>query len=101
MAIEVNKQGPLRYAVLYRINEAVFYDKTRPPQIDPMPDDEPYTITSEDRIDLLSSRKYGGISSYGWIILLRNQLRDWPNDFVPGSLIYIPTLTGLKQRGII
>lgn len=100
MDIQLNRNGPLRYADLYKINEATFWDKTRPPNIDADPTDEPYKITSEDRIDLLAFRKYG-IAEYGWIILLRNNLRLYPNDLIPGITIYIPAISSLKARGII
>lgn len=100
MSIEFNPQGPLSKATLYQINEAVFWDKTRPPNIDPQDDDEDYYIKIEDRIDLLAFDKLGN-EARGWIILLRNNMRLWPNDFVPGVKIKIPTLDSLRKRGII
>lgn len=101
MAIEFNKTGPLRYAALKQINEAVFWDKTRPPAIDPAPDDQAYTIRKIDRIDLLSSRNYAGNPALGWVILERNNMRLYPNDFVPGKVIYIPTIASLQSRKIV
>jgi len=101
MAIEFNKTGPLRYATLRKINEVTFWDKTRPPKIDPEADDEPYTLRSRDRIDLLSSQKYSGNAAMGWVILERNNMRLYPNDFVPGKVIYIPTLDSLRRRKIV
>lgn len=100
MSIEYNDQGPLRTAALKQIAESVFWDKTRPPAILAQPDDAPYVVRIGDRIDLLAFDKLAN-SAYGWIILLRNELRLYPNDFVPGMTIMIPTVTSLKKRGII
>src|SRR5579859_4309880 len=100
MAIEFNQSGPLKYAILMQINEAIFWDKTRPPIINPSDDDERHTVTTSDRLDLLAFQKLGD-SAYGWIILLRNDLRLVPNDLVPGQTIFIPTLDSLRRRGII
>ncbi len=101
MAIEFNKTGPLRYATLRKINEVTFWDKTFPPKIDPEPDDEPHVIKQTDRIDLLSSRTYSGNEALGWVILERNNMRLWPNDFVPGKVIFLPTMDSLRRRKIV
>ena len=37
----------------------------------------------------------------GWVILERNNLRLVPNDLVPGRTLYIPSIDGLKERGIL
>lgn len=100
MEIELNRSGPLRYADLYRINETTFWDKTRPPEVLAASDDEAYKITSEDRLDLLAFRKYG-VAEYGWIILLRNNMRLYPNDLIPGTTIYLPSIKSLRDRKII
>jgi hypothetical protein len=100
MGVEFNPNGPLKYSKLYSINEASFWDKTRPPAIDAQDTDQPYRIKSEDRLDLLAAQAYGR-SEYGWIILIRNGMRLYPNDFVPGKLIYLPTLASLRTRGIV
>ncbi len=34
--VKRNPVGPLRFAELVRINEALFFDKTRPPAIEPL-----------------------------------------------------------------
>lgn len=100
MAVELNSNGPLKNATLYQISETTFWDKTRPPAIVSDPTDEAYTIKIDDRLDLLAFQKYGD-SAYGWVILLRNNMRLWPDDFVPGIKIYFPTVQSLKDRRII
>lgn len=100
MSIEYNAQGQLKTAALKQIDETVFWDKTRPTEIQPAADDVPYTIRIGDRLDLLAFDKLQD-ASRGWIILLRNNIRLWPNDFVPGVTIYIPTLASLSKQGIV
>lgn len=100
MAIVFNTSGPLKYASMVQINEAVFWDKTRPPIISPQDDDERYLVKSYDRLDLIAFKKLGD-PTRGWIILVRNNLSLIPNDLVPGSYIYIPTLTSLQENNII
>jgi len=100
MAIEFNEAGPLKYANLVQIKECTFWDKTRPPKVLPMDDDQSYTVKIGDRLDLIAFQKLGD-SARGWIILLRNNLRLIPNDMVPGATIFIPTLTSLTNRGLI
>lgn len=100
MAIIYNRDGPLRYATLFQINECLFYDKTRPPTIEPQDDDEDYLVKIEDRLDLIASRKLGN-ENYGWIIMLRNNLRLMPDDLLPGMTLKIPSRDGLSRRGIV
>lgn len=100
MAIERNPAGPTSRAALYKIDDVTFWDKTRPPDILPQADDEPYLVKIGDRLDLLAFTKLGD-SDRGWIIMLRNDLRLMPNDLVPGIKIMIPTYDSLRKRGII
>lgn len=100
MAIMFNRDGPLRYATLFQINECLFYDKTRPPIIDARDDDEDYLVRIGDRLDLIASRRLGN-ENLGWVIMLRNDLRLMPNDLVPGITIKIPSRDSLSRRGIV
>jgi hypothetical protein len=100
VAISRNPLGPLPYAGLYQINDVIWFDKTRPPTIDPQDDDEIYTVTNFDRLDLLAFNKLGN-SQLAWVILLRNNFRLAPNDFVPGMQISIPSRASLQRRGIV
>lgn len=100
MAVTRNPLGPLIYAALHQINDVIWFDKTRPPTIDPQDDDEVYTVTNYDRVDLIASNRLGS-EQLSWVILLRNNLRLVPNDFVPGMKIFIPSRDSLQRRGII
>jgi hypothetical protein len=100
MSIIFNPAGPLKYAGLFQINEATFWDKTRPPVINPQDDDELYLVKNNDRLDLIAAKKLND-PARGWVILRRNNLSLIPNDLVPGSYIYIPTITSLQENNII
>lgn len=100
MAVTRNPLGPLIDATLHQINDVIWFDKTRPPSIDPQDDDEIYTVKSFDRLDLIASNRLGS-EQLGWVILLRNDLRLAPNDLVPGMKLFIPSRDGLQRRGII
>ena len=100
MAVTRNPQGPLIYSTLHQINEAIWFDKTRPPTIDPQDDDEIYMVTNHDRIDLIAANRLGS-EQMGWVILLRNNMRLAPNDLVPGMKIFIPSRDSLQRRGIV
>jgi len=111
MSLRRNPDGPLRNSVLKQIGDpdgVVFFDRTTPPAVKAQSDDATYIIEMEDRHDLLAHRKLTN-SQYGWVIMERNNdidpeeidMRLWPNDFVPGQTISIPTLRGLEDRGIV
>lgn len=99
MGAKRNPTGPLTTAVLYQINECIFWGRTRPKTIDPMDDDEIYTVRNFDRLDLIASNRLGDAQLW-WVILLRNDLRLVPNDLVPGMQIFIPSRQSLRSRGI-
>lgn len=110
MGVRRNKLGPLRHADLFQIGDpegVVFWDRTLPPDIKPLTTDESYTIQSRDRHDLLAHRRLGS-SQLGWAIMERNKdidpeeidMRLWPNDFVPGRTIKLPSRRSLDDRGI-
>ena len=110
MAVRRNSQSPLRNATLVQFGVSdgvVFWDRTFPPPIEPLDTDEDYIVQMRDRHDLLSFRKLGS-SQLGWAIMERNNdivpeevdMRLWPNDFVPGLKIKIPTRVSLRDRGI-
>ena len=98
-------QGPLRSATLILFDDVLFWDKTRPLPVKASDDDEDYLIKSFDRYDFLSSR-FLGTSRAGHNIMLRNEtdaepMRLWPNHFVPGRRIQIPTRDGLRDSGAL
>lgn len=111
MGVRRNPQGPLRHAELvqFGINDGVvFWDRTLPPPVEALDTDEDYIIEIGDRHDLLAFRKVGS-SHLCWAIMERNRdiepeeidMRLWPNDFVPGRTIKIPTRDSLTRRGVI
>jgi hypothetical protein len=100
-----NPKGPLRSATLILFKDVLFWDKTRPIPVPPRDDDEDYLIKSADRYEFLSAR-FLGTSRAGHNIMLRNEtdadpMRLWPNDFVPGRRIQIPTRDGLRDSGAL
>jgi hypothetical protein len=100
MALTKNPLGPLPYAALYQINDVIWFDKTRPVDIDPEDDDEALVVTNSDRLDLIAFNRLGS-AQLGWVILHRNNMRLAPNDLVPGMKIYIPSRASLQRRGIL
>lgn len=100
MAFRRNTQGPLLHADLMKIDNVFFLDKTRPPPITARVDDGDYICTDRDRHDLVAFRKVQS-SQLGWAIMERNNIRLWPNDWVPGVSIKIPTRASLESRGVI
>lgn len=111
MGVRRHPLGPLQNATLTQIgvdDAVVFWDRTFPPNIDPLDTDETYIVQMGDRHDLLANRKVKS-SHLGWAIMERNRdiepeeidMRLWPNDFVPGRAIKIPTRLSLSARGVI
>jgi hypothetical protein len=107
MGTRRNVRGPLLHAQLVQIGEVVFWDRTLPPNVDPVDTDEPYTVEMGDRHDLLAARKIQS-SQWGWIVMERNRseedgeidMRLWPNDFVPGATIMLPANDSIVGRGV-
>lgn len=110
MGVRRNSNGPLRHSTLTQIgsvDSTTFWDRTAPPPIEPLDTDETYVVQMADRVDLLAFRKVGS-SQLGWAIMERNSdivpeevdMRLWPNDFVPGRPIKIPSRVSLRDRGI-
>lgn len=100
-----NPVGPLRFSLLREIEECRWWDKTRPPVVAPRDDDHDYLIQIDDPLDALALEELDD-DALGHIIMLRNDSDDytcrlWPNDFVPGRTIQIPTRSSLERRGII
>lgn len=100
MGLSRNPSGPLRNAILSRLDEVIFFSPTIPPDIDPEDSDISYIVKIGDRLDLLAARTLRD-AQLGWVILHRNDLRLAPNDLVPGRTIYIPTIESLQRRGIV
>lgn len=103
--IRRNPQGPLRYAPLIQFGDTIFWGRTEPPTIAAEDDDVTYTVKSHDRHDFTAFTALGS-SQLGWVIMERqdqagNQMRLWPNDWVPGRQIAIPTADSVSRRGII
>jgi len=107
MGVRRNPHGPLRHSPLVQIGEVVFWDRTLPPRVDAVDTDEEYIVEMSDRSDLLATRKVRS-SQWGWVIMERNRskedgevdMRLWPNDFVPGVTIKLPSQDSVIQRGI-
>ena len=95
-----NVNSPLIHAEMLQLEEVIFWDKSRFPEIDAKDDDTPYVVQKGERIDNLAFRQLGS-DRLGWVIAVRNNLRLFPNDLVPGEIIYIPSIDGLKRRGVI
>jgi len=100
MGLSRNPAGPLRYAVLGQIQEAIFFAPTQPPSIDARDTDIAYLVKIADRLDSIATRFLAN-PQLGWIILHRNDFRLAPNDLVPGTKIFIPTIASLRERGIV
>jgi hypothetical protein len=99
-SISRNVYSPLNHSRLFSIGEVVFWDKGRFPEILSLDDDTPYLVQKGQRLDTLASVTLGS-GQLGWVIMIRNGLGLAPNDLVPGTVIFIPSIDGLKQRGII
>jgi hypothetical protein len=100
-----NPVGPLRHSLLRQINECRWWDKTRPPEITPQDDDYDYLVKRGDNYDSLALSELRD-DALGHLIMHRNDTDDqpcrlWPNDFVPGRVLQIPTRTSLERRRII
>jgi hypothetical protein len=100
MGVRRNPIGPLRNATLKQIKEVVFWDKTRPVPVTPQDDDADHIVRIGDRADNLAFQKLEN-EALDHILMERNDLRLWPNDFVPGRRIAIPTRDGLDARRIV
>jgi hypothetical protein len=100
VGVQRNTSGPLRFSKLIQYIDCFFWDKTRPPPVEALDSDEPHIVRMTDRSDLLSSR-YLKTTRAAHLIMERNGLRLWPNDFVPGLKIMIPTRASLEDRGLL
>jgi len=100
MTVRRNTEGPLIHADLIIEEEVYFWDKTRPPTVATRSDDMDYICVDRDRHDSVAYRQIQS-SQLGWAIMERNSMRLWPNDWVPGFSIKIPTRDSLAQRGIV
>lgn len=110
MGVRRNGASPLIHAELFQlgfVNGVTFWDKTQPPEVAPESTDQTYIIEMADRHDLLAFRRMGA-SHLGWVIMERNKdiepeeidMRLWPNDFVPGRPIKIPSRESIRRRGV-
>jgi len=101
MVVSRNPSGPLVHSQLVQFVETVWWDQTRPPfPILERPDDIKYIVKQPDRLDIIALTQLGDVQ-LGWTIMERNNFRLIPNDLVPGQTIFIPSIEGLKERGII
>jgi len=99
MGVKRNTLGPLIHAELTQIEEVVFWDKTIPPSVDAEDTDETYIVEMGDRPDYQGFQKLGA-SNLGWVIMERNEMRLWPDDFVPGRKLKVPSRDSVRKRGI-
>jgi len=100
MSVRKRPQGPLKHAQLVQVDGVQFYDKTRPPAVEDRSTDKPIRPRSLERQDGLSF-KHQKDSRLWWTIALRQDLRLWPNDWVPGTEIKVPNEDGLRARGVL
>ena len=98
--VKRNPVGPLRFSQQRRVDGVTFFDRTRPGEIEPDEEDHDYIIRIGDRYDKLAHDELDD-DAIGHLIMLRNDMRLWPNDFVPGRRIQIPTRESLEGRGFI
>ena len=99
MGVKRNPLGPLSHADLIQIDEVIFWDKSQPPAINSLDTDMTYLVQMADRPDYLAFRELDS-SNLGWVIMELNQMRLWPDDFVPGLQIKLPSRDSLRRRGI-
>lgn len=96
-----NPRGPLLHSVLTGYKGVVtWWDRTRPPIIEPHVDDKEYIVKQNDRLDNIAYRELTS-SRYGWVILRRNGILLPEISLVPGCPIFIPTLQSLREREVI
>jgi hypothetical protein len=102
-------QGPLRFADLIRFEikdeAAIFWDKTRLEKVAPRSDDQDFICRDFDRTDAVASSELS-TSRAAHLIMDRNEttekeMRLWPNDWYPGRRIQLPTVEGLRDRGLV
>jgi len=97
--------GPLRFSRVIRIGDCLFWDKTRPPLIEPRDDDSSFLVKQQDRPDDMGNTQLGS-TRLGWAIMERQdqtgeQMRLWPNDFYPGRKIQVPSRDSLEERRVL
>lgn len=96
-----NPRGPLIHSILTGYKDVVsWWDRTRPPIIEPHVDDEEYIVKQTDRIEDIAFRKLTS-TRYWWVIARRNNIHCPETELVPGCPIYIPTLQSLREREVI
>ena len=100
MALTRNKNSSIIHAELVSVDSVIFWDRVRINDIPARDDDQPYIVKQGEFLDNLANRQLGS-PQLGWVILVRNNLSLFPNDLVPGAIIYIPSIIGLKERGIL
>lgn len=96
-----NPRGPLIQSELKGYKGVVaWWDRTRPPIIEPHVDDEKYIVKQNDRVEDIAFRKLTS-TRYGWVINRRNGIHCPELELVPGCPIFIPTLQSLREREVI
>lgn len=100
MGLSRNPNGPLQTAILGSIDDVIFWETSKPVDIEPDDSDIAYIVKIADRIDLIAARILGDAQLW-WVVLHRNDLRLVPNDLVPGRTIFIPTSESLSRRGLV
>lgn len=95
-----NPAGPLIYSDLIRIGDVIYWGRSFVPPIFKDQSDNEHIVRKDERLDDLAHRHLQN-SAMGYIIMERNAMRLWPNDFVPGRTIAIPTRRSLARRNIV
>lgn len=89
MPVRVPSYSRLRFGTMVADNGIEFWDVLDLPTILEQPDDIIHTVTSADRIDLLSYRYYKDARLW-WVIAVANDMEDIPAQFNVGDELRIP-----------
>ena len=95
--VDVSPTSWLNLTQLLEFNGVVFWDQTEYPDIPYSGDDNYIQLTGAqaDRMDLVAFDQYGD-SDFLWILLLANN-HDYPNQFIEGDLIRVPSIDTINQ----
>lgn len=90
MPITVSKKSRLRFKEFVNVDGFEFWDLDLLPTIPDSAGDFYYTVTAEDRIDLIAARFYGDPNLW-WVIAVANDLDILPTNLLVASTIRIPS----------
>ena len=96
----INARSELLHSRWLQYEEALFWGLVEPPEFETADDDVLHTVSDADRIDNLAYSYYGD-SNMQWVIKWANDIRLYPNDFVTGMELRIPSFDRLVTEGIV